>query len=179
MPIPARSCAPITEFPNWRALNAQLGLYGNSCYAGVSSDRTNLSPFTKDYRGLALPCDLRVFAARKGAISKRWRAVLSWSVCLCLCFVVSHSNRFPVSDFIFVLCVFVCAVDVKSLKKRLISVWSRLWHLGCVLEVVQRFWVATALEIYLRPRCWTVVWLNHAIVERLPPQRSLCALCLF
>ena len=28
-----------------------------SYYAGVSSDRTNLSPFTKDYRGLALPCD--------------------------------------------------------------------------------------------------------------------------
>ena len=27
------------------------------CYAGVSSDRTNLSPFTKDYRGLALQCD--------------------------------------------------------------------------------------------------------------------------
>ena len=41
-----------------------------SCYAGVSSDRTNLSPFTKDYRGLALPCELRVFVARKGVISK-------------------------------------------------------------------------------------------------------------
>ena len=27
------------------------------CHAGVSSDRTNLSPFTKDYRGLALKCD--------------------------------------------------------------------------------------------------------------------------
>ena len=27
------------------------------CYAEVSSDRTNLSPFTKDYRGLALQCD--------------------------------------------------------------------------------------------------------------------------
>ena len=28
-----------------------------SYHAGVSSDRTNLSPFTKDYRGLALQCD--------------------------------------------------------------------------------------------------------------------------
>ena len=27
------------------------------CSAEVSSDRTNLSPFTKDYRGLALQCD--------------------------------------------------------------------------------------------------------------------------
>ena len=41
------------------------------CYAGVSSDRTNLSPFTKDYRGLALPCDLRVFAARQGAMLRK------------------------------------------------------------------------------------------------------------
>ena len=30
---------------------------GTPYYAGVSSDRTNLSSFTKDYRGLALPCD--------------------------------------------------------------------------------------------------------------------------
>ena len=41
----------------------------NSYHAGVSSDRTNLSPFTKDYRGLALPCDFSVFAARRGTIS--------------------------------------------------------------------------------------------------------------
>ena len=45
-------------------------IFIQSCYAGVSSDRTNLSPFTKDYRGLALPCELRVFAARKGAKTK-------------------------------------------------------------------------------------------------------------
>ena len=38
----------------------------NSYYAGVSSDRTNLSPFTKDYRGLALSCDFTVFVARPG-----------------------------------------------------------------------------------------------------------------
>ena len=37
-------------------------------YAGVSSDRTNLSPFTKDYRGLALSCDFALFEARKGTI---------------------------------------------------------------------------------------------------------------
>ena len=43
----------------------------NSYYAGVSSDRTNLSPFTKDYRGLALPCDFSVFVAREGAILKK------------------------------------------------------------------------------------------------------------
>ena len=35
------------------------------CTAEVSSDRTNLSPFTKDYRGLALQCDLKVFGARE------------------------------------------------------------------------------------------------------------------
>ena len=39
-----------------------------SYHAGVSSDRTNLSPFTKDYRGLALQCDLAVFRALRGAI---------------------------------------------------------------------------------------------------------------
>ena len=38
-----------------------------SYHAGVSSDRTNLSPFTKDYRGLALQCDLAVFRAPRGA----------------------------------------------------------------------------------------------------------------
>jgi len=38
-----------------------------SYHAGVSSDRTNLSPFTKDYRGLALQCDLAVFRAPWGA----------------------------------------------------------------------------------------------------------------
>ena len=42
-----------------------------SYYAGVSSDRTNLSPFTKDYRGLALQCDLAVFRAPWGAPSKK------------------------------------------------------------------------------------------------------------
>ena len=40
-------------------------------YAGVSSDRTNLSPFTKDYRGLALSCDFALFEARKGTIRRR------------------------------------------------------------------------------------------------------------
>ena len=39
-----------------------------SYYAGVSSDRTNLSPFTKDYRGLALSCDFAVFVAREGTL---------------------------------------------------------------------------------------------------------------
>ena len=42
-----------------------------SYYAGVSSDRTNLSPFTKDYRGLALQCDLAVFRALRGAIDMK------------------------------------------------------------------------------------------------------------
>ena len=51
--------------PGWWAGG---GTWDRSCYAGVSSDRTNLSPFTKDYRGLALPCELRLFAARKGAM---------------------------------------------------------------------------------------------------------------
>ena len=40
-------------------------------HAGVSSDRTNLSPFTKDYRGLALQCDLAVFRALRGAHQKK------------------------------------------------------------------------------------------------------------
>ena len=39
-------------------------------HAGVSSDRTNLSPFTKDYRGLALQCDLAVFRALRGHHNK-------------------------------------------------------------------------------------------------------------
>ena len=60
--------SPITERSGWRAVHGTARRAGRPCYAGVSSDRTNLSPFTKDYRGLALPCDLRVFAARKGAI---------------------------------------------------------------------------------------------------------------
>ena len=42
-----------------------------SFYAGVSSDRTNLSPFTKDYRGLALSCDFDVFEAREGTPRKK------------------------------------------------------------------------------------------------------------
>ena len=33
------------------------------CYAEVSSDRTNLSPFTKDYRGLALEMRLISFCS--------------------------------------------------------------------------------------------------------------------
>ena len=44
---------------------------GRSYYAGVSSDRTNLSPFTKDYRGLALSCDFIVFEAREGTTTKK------------------------------------------------------------------------------------------------------------
>jgi len=44
---------------------------GRSYYAGVSSDRTNLSPFTKDYRGLALSCDFTVFVACKGTLKKK------------------------------------------------------------------------------------------------------------
>ena len=39
------------------ALKPRAGTARLSYYAGVSSDRTNLSPFTKDYRGLALQCD--------------------------------------------------------------------------------------------------------------------------
>ena len=47
------------------------GRAGWPVYAGVSSDRTNLSPFTKDYRGLALSCDFALFEARKGTIRRR------------------------------------------------------------------------------------------------------------
>ena len=38
----------------------------HSYYAEVSSERTNLSPFTKDYRGLALKCDFTLYGAREG-----------------------------------------------------------------------------------------------------------------
>ena len=41
--------------------------HSNQFSAEVSSDRINLSPFTKDYRGLALQCDLHVFVARTRA----------------------------------------------------------------------------------------------------------------
>ena len=41
--------------------------HSNQFSAEVSSDRINLSPFTKDYRGLALQCDLHVFGARTRA----------------------------------------------------------------------------------------------------------------
>ena len=42
-------------------------LYINKlCHAEVSADRTNLSPFTKDYRVLAFKCDWYVFVAREG-----------------------------------------------------------------------------------------------------------------
>ena len=52
---------------NLRALLQEApALWRRSYYAGVSSDRTNLSPFTKDYRGLALSCDFTVFVACKG-----------------------------------------------------------------------------------------------------------------
>ena len=40
------------------------------CSAEVSSDRTNLSPFTKDYRGLAFQCDFKVFVARESTFNK-------------------------------------------------------------------------------------------------------------
>ena len=63
-----------------------------SYHAGVSSDRTNLSPFTKDYRGLALPCDLKLFAARKGANTKYCSVPNYWrryshthEIRLCVC----------------------------------------------------------------------------------------------
>ena len=48
-------------------------LLQDSYYAGVSSDRTNLSPFTKDYRGLALSCDFIVFEAREGTTTTKKR----------------------------------------------------------------------------------------------------------
>ena len=63
-----RARVGITQHPDARDSVLSAGQSVRSCYAGVSSDRTNLSPFTKDYRGLALPCELRVFVARKGAI---------------------------------------------------------------------------------------------------------------
>ena len=47
---------PITRNPD-RNLRLCRRKLLSSCSAGVSSDRTNLSPFTKDYRGLALKCD--------------------------------------------------------------------------------------------------------------------------
>ena len=54
---------------NLRALLQEApALWRRSYYAGVSSDRTNLSPFTKDYRGLALSCDFTVFVACKGTL---------------------------------------------------------------------------------------------------------------
>ena len=62
-------CQDNSVSKGWGCYCARRGMQ-RSCYAGVSSDRTNLSPFTKDYRGLALPCELRVFVARKGVISK-------------------------------------------------------------------------------------------------------------
>ena len=76
LPPPSRArewtqSAPITRCSGSRAVHGAARANAEPCYAGVSSDRTNLSPFTKDYRGLALPCDLRVFAARKGAIIKK------------------------------------------------------------------------------------------------------------
>ena len=57
---------------------SRFGAIRRSYYAGVSSDRTNLSPFTKDYRGLALSCDFTVFVACKGTLktkTKHQRAV--------------------------------------------------------------------------------------------------------
>ena len=51
-----RFSAPVTLGPKLQRAPAR-GVLGRPCYAGVSSDRTNLSPFTKDYRGLALQCD--------------------------------------------------------------------------------------------------------------------------
>ena len=48
------------------ALSKRIGAQSfNRVTAEGSSDRTNLSPFTKDYRGLALQCDLKVFGARE------------------------------------------------------------------------------------------------------------------
>jgi len=40
--------------------------FSYSYHAEVTSNRTNLSPFTKDYRGLALQCDYKVCVAREG-----------------------------------------------------------------------------------------------------------------
>ena len=66
-PVAPTARAPIGEASTARGSRVAPQPAPKPCYAGVSSDRTNLSPFTKDYRGLALPCEFRVFAARKGA----------------------------------------------------------------------------------------------------------------
>ena len=63
-PAPIRLAALVFPWP-------RLQHAGLPVYAGVSSDRTNLSPFTKDYRGLALSCDFALFEARKGTIRRR------------------------------------------------------------------------------------------------------------
>ena len=55
---------PIGENWTWHFQTASERS-GLPCSAEVSSDRTNLSPFTKDYRGLALKCDYSVFGARE------------------------------------------------------------------------------------------------------------------
>ena len=47
------------------------GFGRRSYYAEVSSERTNLSPFTKDYRGLAFKCDFLLCRAREGTHFKR------------------------------------------------------------------------------------------------------------
>ena len=62
--------SPMHKTPK-RRVQVAKGHASCSYYAGVSSDRTNLSPFTKDYRGLALSCDFDVFVAREGAINPR------------------------------------------------------------------------------------------------------------
>jgi len=51
-----RENKPITDFTDLGFKYRPVALQ-QPCSAGVSSDRTNLSPFTKDYRGLALQCD--------------------------------------------------------------------------------------------------------------------------
>ena len=54
-----RPCAlsdPLRNVANGRLKYSHTSLH-QPCSAEVSSDRTNLSPFTKDYRGLALQCD--------------------------------------------------------------------------------------------------------------------------
>ena len=66
-------------------------------HAGVSSDRTNLSPFTKDYRGLALQCDLAVFRALRGAHQKKKKYFL-W-------FGFNFFLFSPISVYYFFLCI--------------------------------------------------------------------------
>ena len=56
---------PITVF-TWNCVEMQRDFTRYSYYAEVSSERTNLSPFTKDYRGLALKCDFTLYGAREG-----------------------------------------------------------------------------------------------------------------